>query len=245
MAPGSNVQAASSAALLLKTRGLRVSMIKIDPYLNVDAGTMAPTEHGEVFVLEDGGEVDLDLGNYERYLDITLTREHSITTGKTYQHVIERERAGHYIGQTVQLIPHLTRAVQEWIERVARIPVDGTGEEPDVCVIELGGTVGDMENAPFVEALRQLRRSAGPANFVHAHVSHIPIVNADQKTKPTQQAIRIVRSAGLDPDLVRSPPISGCPVATGMPRSLRGCPVANVRVADCMSMPGEARWGHD
>lgn len=182
--------------------GLKVTMIKIDPYMNIDAGTMAPTEHGEVFVLSDGGEVDLDLGNYERYLNITLTREHSITTGKVYQHVIERERAGYYLGQTVQLTPHLTNAIQEWIERVARIPVDETLEEPDVCVIELGGTVGDIENSVFVEALKQLRMSAGAGNFLHTHVSFIPVVNREQKTKPTQQAIRVVRSAGLYPDLV-------------------------------------------
>jgi CTP synthase len=199
---------------------LHVSSIKIDPYMNVDAGTMAPTEyvqciaeswrrmflifirHGEVFVLDDGGEVDLDLGNYERYLNITLTRENNITTGKIYQHVIERERRGDYLGQTVQVVPHLTNAIQDWIERVAKIPVDDTNEEPDVCIIELGGTVGDIESGPFIEAMRQLRRRAGKDNFVQIHVSLIPVVSGEQKTKPTQQAIRDVRSAGLAPDLV-------------------------------------------
>jgi CTP synthase len=117
--------------------GLKVTMIKIDPYMNVDAGTMAPTEHGEVFVLDDGGETDLDLGNYERYLNITLTRDHNITTGKIYKHVIERERRGDYLGKTVQIVPHLTDALREWIERVAKISVDETKEEPDVCVVEL------------------------------------------------------------------------------------------------------------
>jgi CTP synthase len=117
--------------------GLKVTMIKIDPYMNVDAGTMAPTEHGEVFVLDDGGETDLDLGNYERYLDITLTRDNNITAGKIYQHVIERERKGDYLGKTVQIVPHLTDALQDWIERVTRIPVDDTHEVPGVCVIEL------------------------------------------------------------------------------------------------------------
>lgn len=117
--------------------GLKVTMIKVDPYMNVDAGTMAPTEHGEVFVLDDGGETDLDLGNYERYLNITLTRDNNITTGKIYQHVIERERRGDYLGKTVQIVPHLTNALQDWIERVAMVPVDDTNEEPNICVIEL------------------------------------------------------------------------------------------------------------
>ncbi|KAG0643619.1 CTP synthase N-terminus-domain-containing protein [Tuber brumale] len=193
---------ASSTGLLLKTIGLKVSAIKIDPYMNVDAGTMAPTEHGEVFVLNDGGEVDLDLGNYERYLNITLTRENNITTGKIYQHVIERERRGDYLGKTVQVVPHLTDAIQDWIERVARIPVDETSEEPDACIIELGGTVGDIESAPFIEAMRQLRRRVGKGNFLQIHVSLVPVVNGEQKTKPTQQAIRDVRSAGLAPDLI-------------------------------------------
>nr|KMM70927.1 CTP synthase [Coccidioides posadasii RMSCC 3488] len=193
---------ASSTGLLLKTIGLKVTSIKVDPYMNVDAGTMAPTEHGEVFVLDDGGEVDLDLGNYERYLNITLTRENNITTGKIYKHVIEKERRGDYLGRTVQVVPHLTDAIQDWIQRVARIPVDDTNETPDVCIIELGGTVGDIESAPFIEAMRQLRRRAGKDNFVNIHVSLVPVIHGEQKTKPTQQAIRDVRSAGLSPDLI-------------------------------------------
>ena len=179
-----------------------VSSIKIDPYLNVDAGTMNPKEHGEVFVLSDGGEVDLDLGNYERYLNITLTRENNITTGKIYQHVIERERRGDYLGKTVQVVPHVTDAIQEWVQKVARIPVDDTNEEPDVCIIELGGTVGDMESMPFVEAMAQLRRRAGRDNFMQIHVSYVPIIHGEQKTKPTQHAIKTVRSNGMIPDLV-------------------------------------------
>ena len=161
------------------------------------------TRHGEVFVLDDGGEVDLDLGNYERYLNITLTRENNITTGKIYQHVIEKERRGDYLGKTVQVVPHLTDAIQDWIDRVARIPVDDTKEEPDVCIIELGGTVGDIESGPFIEAMRQLRRRAGKDNFLQIHVSLVPVVSGEQKTKPTQQAIKDVRSSGLSPDLVR------------------------------------------
>ena len=158
--------------------------------------------HGECFVLDDGGEVDLDLGNYERYLNVTLTRENSITTGKMYQHVIERERRGDYLGKTVQIVPHLTNAIQDWIERVAKISVDDTNEEPDVCIIELGGTVGDIESAPFVEAMRQLRFRAGKDNFCQIHVSLVPVVSGEQKTKPTQQAIRDARSVGMAPDLV-------------------------------------------
>ncbi|KAL5119275.1 CTP synthase ura7 [Pleosporales sp. CAS-2024a] len=181
---------------------LHVSSIKVDPYLNVDAGTMNPKEHGEVFVLSDGGEVDLDLGNYERYLNITLTRDNNITTGKIYQHVIERERKGDYLGKTVQVVPHITDAIQEWIQKVARIPVDDTGEEPDVCIIELGGTVGDIESMPFIEAMSQLRRRAGKNNFMQIHVSYVPVIHGEQKTKPTQQAIKAVRSNGLIPDLI-------------------------------------------
>ncbi|KAF2126282.1 CTP synthase-like protein [Dothidotthia symphoricarpi CBS 119687] len=193
---------ASSTGLLLKTIGLKVSSIKVDPYLNVDAGTMNPKEHGEVFVLSDGGEVDLDLGNYERYLNITLTRDNNITTGKIYQHVIERERKGDYLGKTVQVVPHITDAIQSWIERVARVPVDDTNEEPDVCIIELGGTVGDMESAPFIEAMSQLRRRAGKDNFMQIHVSYVPVIHGEQKTKPTQRAIKDVRMAGMIPDLI-------------------------------------------
>ncbi|KAH8671785.1 CTP synthase-like protein [Tricladium varicosporioides] len=158
--------------------------------------------HGEVFVLDDGGEVDLDLGNYERYLNITLTRESNITTGKIYQHVIERERRGDYLGKTVQVVPHLTDAVQDWIERVARIPVDDTNESPDVCIVELGGTVGDIESAPFIESMRQLKRRVGKGNFLQIHVSLVPVIHGEQKTKPTQHAIGDVGRAGLVPDLI-------------------------------------------
>ena len=180
---------ASSTGLLLRTLGLRVTSIKIDPYMNIDAGTMAPTEHGEVFVLNDGGEVDLDLGNYERYLNVTLTRDNNITTGKIYREVIEKERRGDYLGKTVQIVPHLTDAIQDWIERVAALPVDESGESPDVCIVELGGTVGDIESAPFVEALRQFQFRVGHENFALIHVSLIPVIGGEQKTKPTQAAM--------------------------------------------------------
>lgn len=201
---------ASSTGLLLKTLGLRVTSIKIDPYLNIDAGTMSPLEHGECFVLDDGGEVDLDLGNYERYLGISLTRDHNITTGKIYSAVIERERKGDYLGKTVQVVPHITNAIQDWIERVSKIPVDNSGEEPDVCIIELGGTVGDIESAPFVEALRQFQFRVGHDNFALIHVSLVPVIHGEQKTKPTQAAIKDLRSLGLTPDMI------GCRCASAL-----------------------------
>lgn len=182
--------------------GLNVTSIKIDPYMNIDAGTMSPLEHGEVFTLDDGGEVDLDLGNYERYLNITLTKLHNITTGKVYQQVIERERKGDYLGKTVQVVPHLTNAIQDWIQQVANIPVDANGEKPDVCIIELGGTVGDIESAPFVEALRQFQFRVGVENFALIHVSLVPVIHREKKTKPTQAAIRELRSLGLTPDII-------------------------------------------
>ncbi|CUM67962.1 uncharacterized protein PRCAT00005675001 [Priceomyces carsonii] len=193
---------ASSTGLLFKTLGIRVTSIKIDPYMNIDAGTMSPLEHGECFVLNDGGEVDLDLGNYERYLNITLTRNHNITTGKIYSKVIEKERNGDYLGKTVQVVPHITGEIQDWIERVAKIPVDDTGLEPEVCIIELGGTVGDIESAPFVEALRQFQFRVGVQNFALIHVSLVPVIHGEQKTKPTQAAVKDLRSLGLTPDMV-------------------------------------------
>lgn len=193
---------ASSTGLLLKTLGLRVTSIKVDPYMNIDAGTMSPTEHGEVYVLDDGGEADLDLGNYERYLDITLGRDNNITTGKIYRQVIERERKGDYLGKTVQIVPHLTNAIQDWIEEIAQRPVDGSGEAPEVCIIELGGTVGDIESAPFVEAMRQFQFRVGHENFAIIHVSLVPVIGGEQKTKPTQAAIRDLRGLGLAPDMI-------------------------------------------
>ncbi|CAL5346617.1 CTP synthase-like [Camellia sinensis] len=195
---------ASSIGLILKACGLRVTSIKIDPYLNTDAGTMSPFEHGEVFVLDDGGEVDLDLGNYERFLDIKLTRDNNITTGKIYQSVIDKERRGDYLGKTVQVVPHITDAIQEWIERVAMIPVDGKEGSADVCVIELGGTIGDIESMPFIEALGQFSCRVGDGNFCLIHVSLVPVLNVvgEQKTKPTQHSVRGLRSQGLTPNIL-------------------------------------------
>ncbi|KAI4374359.1 hypothetical protein MLD38_012364 [Melastoma candidum] len=195
---------ASSIGVVLKACGLRVTSIKIDPYLNTDAGTMSPFEHGEVFVLDDGGEVDLDLGNYERFLDVTLTKDNNITTGKIYQSVLEKERKGDYLGKTVQVVPHVTDAIKNWIESVSLIPVDGKEGPADVCVIELGGTVGDIESMPFIEALRQLSFSVGPDNFCLVHVSLIPVLGVvgEQKTKPTQHSVRELRALGLTPHLL-------------------------------------------
>ncbi|XP_014514260.1 CTP synthase isoform X1 [Vigna radiata var. radiata] len=197
---------ASSIGVVLKACGLRVTSIKIDPYLNIDAGTMSPFEHGEVFVLDDGGEVDLDLGNYERFLDVTLTKDNNITTGKIYQSVLEKERKGDYLGKTVQVVPHITDAIKDWIESVAVIPVDGKEGPADVCVIELGGTVGDIESMPFIEALRQLSFQVGPDNFCLIHVSLIPVLGVvgEQKTKPTQHSVRELRALGLTPHLLTS-----------------------------------------
>lgn len=193
---------ASSTGLLLKTTGLKVTSIKIDPYMNIDAGTMRPTEHGEVYVLNDGGEVDLDLGNYERYLDVTLSRDNNLTTGKIYREVIEKERKGEYLGKTVQIVPHITNAIQDWIERVSKVPSDDTDEEPDVCIVELGGTVGDIESAPFIEAMRQFQFRVGYENFALIHVSLVPDMHGEQKTKPTQTTVHSLRGLGLLPDLI-------------------------------------------
>ena len=195
---------ASSIGVLLKSAGLSVTSVKIDPYLNCDAGTMSPFEHGEVYVLDDGGEVDLDLGNYERFLDIALTRDNNITTGKVYQAVIERERKGDYLGKTVQVIPHITNEIQEWIERVANKSSDGSGKTPDACVIELGGTVGDIESAPFIEALRQFQFRVGKENICFVHVSLVPVMGpvGEQKTKPTQHTVKELRGLGIIPDIL-------------------------------------------
>lgn len=155
-------------------------------------------------MLDDGGEVDLDLGNYERFLDIKLTRDNNITTGKIYQSVLEKERKGEYLGKTVQVVPHITNAIQEWIERVAMVPVDGKEGPADVCVIELGGTIGDIESMPFIEALGQFSYRVGPGNFCLVHVSLVPVLNVvgEQKTKPTQHSVRGLRGLGLTPNIL-------------------------------------------
>ena len=195
---------ASSIGVLLKSAGLRTTSIKIDPYLNSDAGTMSPFEHGEVFVLDDGGEVDLDLGNYERFLDLNLGRDNNLTTGKIYSKVIEAERRGDYLGKTVQVIPHITDEIQDWIERVAHIPADGKDSIPDACIIELGGTVGDIESSPYIEALRQFQFRVGRENVTFVHVSLVPVMGpvGEQKTKPTQHSVKELRGLGITPDIL-------------------------------------------
>lgn len=195
---------ASSIGTILKLCGLRVTAIKIDPYLNIDAGTFSPYEHGEVFVLDDGGEVDLDLGNYERFLNVKLHRDNNITTGKIYQHVISKERRGDYLGKTVQVVPHVSDAIMEWVERVAKIPVDDSNSTPEVCIVELGGTIGDIEGMPFVEAFRQFQFRVKQENFCNIHVSLVPqpSTTGEQKSKPTQNSVRALRGMGLSPDLI-------------------------------------------
>lgn len=193
----------SSLGAALQACGVRVTALKIDPYLNVDAGGMSPLEHGECYVLRDGGETDLDLGNYERLMGLTLTSDHNLTTGKLYSKVIERERRGDYLGKTVQMVPHLSDAVQEWLQRAACVPTDGSGEEPEVCLVELGGTIGDMEGAVYVEALRRLRFRVGDGCFFHVHVTLVPeVAGGEPKTKPTQHSLAALRAGGMQADLL-------------------------------------------
>ncbi|XP_066308180.1 uncharacterized protein [Miscanthus floridulus] len=199
-----NGVAASSIGAVLKACGLRVTFIEIDPYLNTDSRTMSPSEDGEVFVLDDGSEVGIDLANYERFLDVELTGDNNITAGKIYQHVLDKERRGGYLGKTVQVIPHITDAIQEWIERVALIPVDGREGRPEVCIVELGGTIGDIESRPFMEALSQFSYRAEDNNFCLVHVSLVPVIDivGEQKTKPTQCSVQSLRELGLKPNLL-------------------------------------------
>jgi CTP synthase len=188
---------AASIGRILKNKGFNVTAIKIDPYINIDAGTMSPYQHGEVFVLKDGGEVDLDLGNYERFLDIELTREHNITTGQVYQTVIEKERRGDYLGKTVQIIPHITNEIKERVRRVSK----KSGAE--ICIIEVGGTVGDIESMPFLEAVRQMHSEEKEEDIIFVHVTLVPLdTQGEQKTKPTQHSVKELKSLGLQPDAI-------------------------------------------
>ena len=192
---GKGITAASIGRLLMN-KGYRVTAIKIDPYINIDAGLMSPFQHGEVFVLKDGGEVDLDLGNYERFLDVELTRDHNITTGKVYSTVIEKERRGEYLGKTVQIIPHITDEIKKRIRQVSR-----TGG-CEICLVEVGGTVGDIESMPFLEALRQLKYEES-GNIFLVHVTLAPsTTDGEQKTKPTQHSVKEMRELGLQPDMI-------------------------------------------
>jgi CTP synthase len=193
---------AASVGRILKNRGYRVTAVKIDPYLNIDAGTMNPAQHGEVFVLKDGGEVDLDLGNYERFLDIELTSPHNITTGKVYRTVIEKERRGDFLGETVQIIPHITDQIKACIQQAAEEEFpDKT--KADMCLVEVGGTVGDIESMPFLEAIRQMRGELPEHDYVLIHVTLIPEdTMGDLKTKPTQHSVKALRELGLHADII-------------------------------------------
>ncbi len=188
----------ASIGRLLKDRGFRVSIQKIDPYLNVDAGTMNPYQHGEVFVTDDGAETDLDLGHYERFIDQNLTRESNLTTGMVYDAVIRKERKGEYLGSTVQVIPHITDEIKSRISGLAE------RSQADIAIIEIGGTVGDIESLPFLEAIRQMRTDVGEENVLYVHVTLVPFVGPRQemKTKPTQHSVRELRSIGIQPDLI-------------------------------------------
>ncbi|MGY5764319.1 CTP synthase [Brachybacterium sp. DNPG3] len=188
---------ASSLGMLLKNRGLRVRMQKLDPYLNVDPGTMNPFQHGEVFVTEDGAETDLDIGHYERFLDESLSADANVTTGQVYSGVIAKERRGEYLGDTVQVIPHITNAIKEAMRSQA-------GEGVDVIITEIGGTVGDIESQPFLEAARQVRQDVGRDNVFFVHVSLVPFIGPSQelKTKPTQHSVAALRSIGIQPDAI-------------------------------------------
>jgi len=189
---------AASLGRLLKSRGLKVAIQKFDPYINVDAGTMSPYQHGEVFVTEDGAETDLDLGHYERFVDINLTKSSNVTAGKVYWSVISKERRGDYLGGTVQVIPHVTNEIKERIYQVAE------ETDPDVVITEIGGTVGDIESLPFLEAIRQLKSDIGRERVLYIHVTLVPYLKAagEAKTKPTQHSVKELRSIGIQPDII-------------------------------------------
>ncbi len=187
----------ASIGRILKNRGYKTVPIKIDPYINIDAGTMNPYQHGEVYVLGDGSEVDLDLGHYERFMDVELGREHNITTGVVYSAVIERERKGEYLGQTVQIIPHVTNEIKARIRRVA------AKSGADICLVEIGGTVGDIESMPFLESVRQMQGEENGNDFLFVHVTLVPFTTLkEQKTKPTQHSVKALRELGLQPDII-------------------------------------------
>ncbi len=188
--------ASASIGSLLEARGLRVNFLKLDPYINVDPGTMSPFQHGEVFVTDDGAETDLDLGHYERFTNVRLTRDNNSTTGKIYQSVIEKERKGEYLGKTVQVIPHITNEIKNTIRRVA--------QDVDVAIVEIGGTVGDIESLPFLESIRQMRNELGRENSMFIHLTLVPFIgtSGELKTKPTQHSVKELREIGIQPDII-------------------------------------------
>ena len=188
----------ASIGRLLKSRGISVSLMKLDPYLNVDPGTMSPYQHGEVFVTDDGSETDLDLGHYERFIDVNLTSLSNVTAGQIYSEIITKERQGEFLGATIQTIPHVTDAIKARINRLA------SESKADVIVVEVGGTVGDIEGLPFLEAIRQMRNEVGRDNVIYIHVTLLPFISStsELKTKPTQHSVRELRSIGIQPDLI-------------------------------------------
>ena len=204
---------ASSLGRLLKSRGLKVTMCKLDPYLNVDPGTMNPGEHGEVYVTDDGGETDLDLGHYERFIDESLSKMSNTTTGSIYSNVIAKERRGDYLGKTVQVIPHITDEIKERIRRLGTLGAD-------VVIVEIGGTVGDIEIVPFIESIRQYRRDAGRGNVCYVHLTLVPYLapSGEQKTKPTQHSVTELRSRGIQPDIIVCR--SDQPISDGLKRKI-------------------------
>lgn len=189
---------AASLGMLLKARGFKVTIQKMDPYINVDPGTMSPYQHGEVFVTDDGSETDLDLGHYERFIDESLTKTSNVTAGTIYASVIGKERRGEYLGRTVQVIPHITNEIKDKIKRLSQI------DEPDFVITEIGGTVGDIESLPFLEAIRQIRKDVGRKNVIYIHVTLLPFLGVAQeiKTKPTQHSVATLRSIGIQPDIL-------------------------------------------
>ncbi|MEP6608460.1 MAG: CTP synthase [Burkholderiaceae bacterium] len=193
--------AAASLAAILESRGLKVTLIKLDPYINVDPGTMSPFQHGEVFVTEDGAETDLDLGHYERFISAKMRKVNNFTTGQIYDSVIKKERRGEYLGKTVQVIPHITNEIQDFIERGARAAWDG---KADVAIVEIGGTVGDIESLPFVEAVRQMKLRLGPSSACYVHLTLVPFIPSagELKTKPTQHSVQKMREIGISPDVL-------------------------------------------
>ena len=189
---------AASLGRLLKQRGLKVASQKLDPYINVDPGTMSPYQHGEVFVTEDGAETDLDLGHYERFIDEDLNKFSNLTTGKVYSSVLAKERRGEYLGSTVQTIPHITNEIKEFIYNV------GVESQADVVITEIGGTIGDIEGQPFIEAIRQVGREVGPHNALYIHVVLVPYLKAsgEHKSKPAQHSVKELQGMGVSPDII-------------------------------------------
>src|SRR5687767_3703969 len=188
--------AAASMGALMEARGLKVTHVKLDPYINVDPGTMSPYQHGEVFVTDDGAETDLDLGHYERFTSARMSRANNFTTGRIYDAVIQKERRGEYLGATIQVIPHITDEIKERVEEVAA--------RADVAIVEVGGTVGDIESLPFLEAVRQLKVEHGPQNAVNVHVTLVPHLSAagELKTKPTQHSVKELLGLGIQPEIL-------------------------------------------